>query len=57
MPSGWNSRVRVKSANDMSLTRETMIAARLKPVLLYDQRVPGRKLVERWRLTAWNRVV
>ena len=34
MPSGWNRRVRVNSGNGMPLTRCTMIAARLKPVLL-----------------------
>ena len=35
----------------MPLTRDTMIAARLKPVLLYDQRVPGVKFSACWRLT------
>ena len=49
MPRGLNRRCRVNSANDMPLTRETRIAARLKPELLYDQRVPGVKLSERCR--------
>ena len=51
MPSGWKSRVRVNSWNDRPLTRSTMIAARLKPVLEYDQRVPGVKLSACWRET------
>src|SRR5262245_61300177 len=64
MPSGVNRRSRVKSANDWPLTRDTTIAARLKPVLLYDQRVPGGKFSARCRLTisrtcawVWTRVV
>jgi hypothetical protein len=44
-------RWRVNSGNDMPLTRETRMAARLYPVLLYDHRVPGVKLIARWRLT------
>ena len=34
MPSGAKMRCFENSANDMPLTRDTMIAARLKPVLL-----------------------
>ena len=34
IPSGANSRARVNSGNGVPLTRETIIAARLKPVLL-----------------------
>jgi len=64
MPSGSNSRSRVRSGNGFPLTRETMMAARLYPVLLYDQREPGGKLSDRCRLTmsstwacVWTRVV
>src|SRR6266850_478111 len=51
MCSGSKMRVRVKSANAMPLTRDTIIAARLNPVLLYDQRVPGGKFRACWWLT------
>ena len=44
MPSGPKMRCFENSANGMPLTRDTMIAARLKPVLLYDHFVPGSKL-------------
>ena len=43
MPSGANSRLAENSANGIPLTRETMMAARLNPVLLYDHCVPGGK--------------
>ena len=56
--------VRVKSANDVPLTRATRIAARLYPLLLYDHRVPGSKFSTRWWLDmsstcacVWIRVV
>jgi hypothetical protein len=39
----------VNSAKLIPLTRETMIADRLKPELLYDHRVPGVKLSDCWR--------
>ena len=39
------------SANDIPLTRDTITAARLKPVLLYDHFDPGSKLSDFWRDT------
>ncbi len=47
MPSGSKRRWRVKSAKDMPLTLDTMMAARLYPVLLYDHLVPGVKFSDR----------
>ena len=49
MPSGANRRVRAKSANDIPLTRATIVFASSKPLVEYDHSLPGTKFSPRCR--------